>query len=76
MTNLRSHLDPDQPGTVQGPTPFKTEGNEFQVNCGMCGAIVFVNEDMYRFAKEGIDAGLENPFKCDACEEEEDQLFY
>ena len=75
MTNLRSYIDPDQT-TTNVPTQFKTEQNQHPVRCGMCGETFFVSEDVYNFAKEGIEAGLDNPFQCQACEEEYDQLSY
>ena len=76
MTNLRSYIDPDQPTATTNPTPFKTPANEYEVRCSSCGETFFVSESVYLFAKEGIEAGLDNPFKCDECEEAYDQLSY
>lgn len=76
MTNLRSHLDPDQTAAKTNPTTFKTEKHEYEVSCSSCGDSFFVTESMYLFAKQGMEAGLDNPFKCDECEEAYDQLSY
>lgn len=76
MTEVRSHPDPNQPGAFKGPTTFKTDRNEHEVRCGMCGQAIYVDEEMFRFAKEGIEAGLDNPFKCETCEQEYDALSY
>ena len=76
MTNLRSHIDPDQNAAATNPTPFKTEKNEYEVRCSICGEAFFVSESVYSFAKEGIEEGLDNPFKCDDCEEQYDTLSY
>jgi len=75
MTTLRSYIDPDlQPAT--GPTAFMTERNEHEVRCGMCARTVFVDEETYRFASDGINSGLDNPFRCEICSEEHDDLIY
>ena len=76
MNNLRSHLDPDQRSATTNSTSFKTEKYEYEVRCSNCGESFFVTESMYLFAKQGIEAGLDNPFKCDECEEAYDQLSY
>ena len=76
MTTLRSYIDPDQQGALVGPTSFKTERNEYEVHCGMCGRITYVDEETFRRMSEAIQAGLDNPFCCEVCEEEYDDLCY
>ncbi|PWT89228.1 MAG: hypothetical protein C5B55_11705 [Blastocatellia bacterium] len=75
MTNLRSHIDPDR-STAPAPTQFKTAQNDHPVRCSVCGETFFVTDQIYQFAKEGIEAGLDNPFQCPACEEESDEYSY
>ena len=75
MTTLRSYIDPDQyPAT--GPTFFKTERNEHEIRCAMCGRTGYVDEEIFSFVSESINAGFENPFTCEICEEEYDDLVY
>ena len=75
MTTLRSYLDPDQqPAT--GPTSFMTGRNEVGVRCGICARRVYVDEETYRFGSDEIKLGLDNPFRCDICENEEDEWVY
>ncbi len=75
MTTLRSYIDPDQqPDT--GPTSFMTETNEREVRCGVCARPVYVDEETYRSGSDKINSGLENPFRCEICEEEYDDLAY
>jgi len=76
MTNLRSYIDAEQTPDTTSPAQFKTGMNQYEVSCASCGTRFFVSESMYLFAKEGIEVGLENPFKCDDCEEAYDQLIY
>jgi hypothetical protein len=75
MTTLHSHFDPNQQ-TATGPTSFMTERNEHEVRCGMCARSVYVNEETYGFVKEAMDSGLDNPFRCEVCAEEYDDLVY
>ncbi len=75
MTTLRSYIDPDQKSTT-GPTSFLTERNEHEVRCGMCARAVYVDEETFRFVSEAIESGLDNPFRCEVCEEEYDDLAY
>ena len=73
MTTLRSYLDPDlQPAT--GPTSFMTERNEIEVRCGICARPVYVDEETYRFGNDEMKLSLENPFRCEICEDEDDEI--
>lgn len=75
MTTLRSYLDQDQQ-TATGPTSFPTERNEQEVRCGICARPVYVDDEAYRLGNEEIGSGLDNPFRCEVCEEDYDDLAY
>jgi hypothetical protein len=75
MTTLRSYIDPDQQ-TTTGPTSFRTNQNEHKVRCSMCARSIYVNEETYRFVSEAINSGLDNPFRCEDCAEEYDDLAF
>lgn len=53
-----------------------TERNEHEVRCGMCARTVYVDEDTYLFASDAINSGLDNPFRCETCAGEYDDLAY
>ena len=72
MTTLRSYIDPDQQSATTGPTFFKTERNQQEVRCGMCSRVEYVDEETLRFVSDAIKAGRDNPFRCEICEEEDD----
>ena len=74
MTNLA--LIPSQHIATFGPTVFKTERNQHEVRCGMCGRIIYVAEETFGFVSEAINAGLDDPFRCELCKEEYDDLAY
>ena len=73
MTTLRTHIDPG-PQRTPGPTSFPTERNEHEVRCAMCARSVYVDEETFLFANEAITSGLDNPFRCEICAEEYDDL--
>ena len=69
-------LVPNQELSTHGPTVFKTERNQHQVRCGMCGRVIYVEEDTFSFVSDAIEAGLDNPFRCALCKVEYDDLVY
>jgi len=73
MTTLQ--LIPKQTIRTQGPTVFKTERNQHEAHCGMCGRIIYVEEESFDFVSDAIKAGLDEPFRCELCKEE-DYLVY
>ena len=74
MTTLELISNPDI--ATKGPTVFKTERNEHEVRCGMCGRTIFVDEETFGFVGDAIKAGLDDPFRCELCKEEYDDLAY
>ena len=73
MTPLTLHINPTIQDTM-GPTSFMTERNEHEVRCGMCARVGYVDEETYRFVSETINSGLDNPFLCEICSEEYEDL--
>lgn len=57
-------------------TSIMTEEKEHEVRCGMCARELYVNEETYRFYSEALMSGLDNPFRCEVCSEEYDDLAY
>jgi len=76
MEPLRSQLQPQELSGLPGPTMFKTERNEHEVRCGMCGRISYVNDDVFEGIRMAVDSGLDYPFSCEICEKEYDELVY
>lgn len=67
---------PSQHIPTFGPTFFKTDRNQQEVRCGMCGTIIYVDAETFNFVNEAINAGLDDPFRCQLCKEEYDDLAY
>ena len=59
-----------------GPTAFKTERNQHEVQCGMCGTIIYIDGETLSFVEDAIKSGLDDPFRCERCKEEYDDLAY
>jgi hypothetical protein len=75
MVRLKSDLNPDEEkGLTEGPTRYETPVNRFEAVCGMCGGIYYVDEETSERIGAAIEKGLDNPFICDDCEQEYDEL--
>jgi hypothetical protein len=75
MTTLRSQIDQNQQAPIPGASVM-TDDKQHEVRCGMCARELYVDEDAYRFYSEALIAGLDNPFRCEVCNEEYDDLVY
>jgi hypothetical protein len=75
MSTLRSNIDQNQQGTV-APMSIMTDECQHEVRCGMCSRELYVDDDAYRLYMEAINSGLDNPFRCEVCNEEYDDLAY
>jgi len=69
-------LIPSPTLTTYGPTVFKTERNQREVRCGMCGKIIYVDQATFDFVSDAINSGLDDPFRCELCKDEYDDLAY
>lgn len=72
---LRSHIDQNQQTTFV-PTAIMTDKNRHEVRCGMCARELYVDDETYRLYVQTISSGLDNPFRCEICDEEYDDLAY
>ena len=75
MSTVRSYIDQNQQKSP-GATPFPTDTNLHEVRCGMCARELFVDDEGYGLYMEAITSGLDNPFRCEVCNEEYDDLVY
>ncbi len=73
MARLRSQLDPDQQNK-SGPSTFRTKENEYELRCSMCGRLAYVDEETLEGVRTAIEAGADNPFVCENCEEEYEEI--
>jgi hypothetical protein len=72
---LRSTLNPEeQPRPVEGPTRYRTGPNKSELICGLCGDTYFVDDVTFLQAISALEEGIENPFCCEECEAEYEEL--
>ncbi|MGH9872922.1 MAG: hypothetical protein ACRD9S_10710 [Pyrinomonadaceae bacterium] len=72
---LRSTVNPEeQPNFVEGPTRYRKGPNQSELACAFCGDTYYVDEVTFQQAMTAMEEGIDNPFCCDECEEEYDEL--
>ena len=73
---LREEIDPDLSEKYTAFTDQKTGLNQHEIYCGTCAKVFYtdeVNSDQFRRA---LDHDLDNPFVCDDCKREYEELAY
>ncbi len=75
MSTLNSYIDQRRPGVIAAQSNM-TDETQHEVRCGMCARELYVDEEGYRLYMESINSGLDNPFRCEICNEEYDDLVY
>ena len=74
---LRSRLNPEeQSNLVEGPTKFRKGPNQSELVCGFCNETYYVDDVTFNHAISAMEEGLDNPFCCDECEAEYEELYH
>ena len=72
---LRSALNPEQHlNLIEGPTRYRRGPNQLQILCGFCNEGYYVDDATFRQALRAMKEGLDNPFCCGQCEEDNEEL--
>jgi hypothetical protein len=72
---LRSTLNPEeQRNVVEGPTKYRRGPNQFKPACALCNEIYYFDEATFRKVLFTMAEGGDNPFCCDECETDLDEL--
>ena len=75
MSTARSYIDQYQQSPVAAGS-IMTDDKQHEVRCGMCAKELYVDDEGYRLYMEALNSGLDNPFRCEVCNEEYDDLAY
>jgi len=75
MSTVHSYIDQKQQ-PPNSPSAIMTDKHQHEVRCGMCARELYVDDEGYRLYMEAINSGLDNPFRCEVCNEEYDDLAY
>jgi predicted SprT family Zn-dependent metalloprotease len=76
MMRLREEFDADRTETSMQVSGYPTEKARFEVYCDMCGEQFFVDEATSEKISHAIREGFDNPFVCEDCRGEMDELAY
>jgi hypothetical protein len=71
MSTLLSSIDHNQETPV-GLSSTMTETNHHEVRCAMCARELYVDEQNYERYVQALTSSLDNPFRCEVCNEEFD----
>lgn len=75
MTRLRSRLvQEEQSDSIGGPTSYKIGPNQSKLLCAFCNGVYYVDEVTFRQVISALEEGGDNPFCCDECEAEKEEL--
>lgn len=75
MSTLRSYIDHNRQTPIV-PAPVMTDEKQHEIRCGMCATELYVDDEGYRLYMEAMNTDLDNPFRCEVCSEEYDDLAY
>ena len=75
MSTVHANIDQNQQPPNSG-SAIMTDDKQHEVRCGMCAREIYVDDEYYRRYMEAINSGLDNPFRCEVCNEEYDDLAY
>ena len=74
MERLRVYYDADRSEQIIRPTRFKTQQNANEIYCDMCGDGFFIDDVSFEEINKIIEETTENPFICEDCTEEYEEL--
>ena len=76
MMRLREEFDENLAEAAIHVSDYPTEKAQFEVYCNMCGEAFFVDEILFEKVSEALREGFDNPFVCNDCYGEFDELAY
>ena len=76
MLESESKIISNNSGAMITPTKEKLGLNQFGIRCGMCGDLYYVDEATKARIAAADETGPDNPFQCEDCETEYDDLAY
>jgi hypothetical protein len=75
MPQVREKFDPDFVKTNE-PTDYRTDLNCYELPCGVCGRMLYVDETTRRDFERALEHDLDNQFVCAECERDYEDLAY
>lgn len=76
QTKLKEEIDADLAENYVSVTDYITGRNKFEINCGICNMTLYTDKETSERIYRSIEQGLDNPFLCNDCEREFEDLAY
>lgn len=77
MSELRTGLTDEAPCfPLESPTNHRTWQNHYATYCGLCGRILYVDQDTLQRINYVAQTGPDNPMRCESCGVEYDDLAF
>lgn len=75
IPKIRAEFDADMI-EANKQTEYETELNRFELPCGVCGKMLFVDKETLGNYEKALEHDLDNQFICADCEREYEDLAY
>lgn len=73
MPRVKEELDADFIKTNE-PTEYMTDLNRFELPCGVCGKVLFVDQSTVQDLERRLEHDLDHQFICLECEQDYEDL--
>lgn len=74
MNGQRSFYDADRTESFGEPTVFQNDLNQNEVYCSVCGEMFFTDDLSFEKITRTVENTLENPFVCEDCRSEYEEM--
>lgn len=76
QTRLKEEIDDALSENYVAITDYKTPQNRYEITCSVCAKIFYADQAAYESFSRAVEQALDNPFICDECEREYEDLAY
>jgi hypothetical protein len=76
QTKLKEEIDADRAENYASITYYRNGQNKYEINCGLCNTTLYTDKETSERICRSIEQGLDNPFLCNDCEQEFEDLAY
>jgi hypothetical protein len=74
QTKLKEEIDADRAENYVSVTYYRNGQNKYEINCGLCNKTLYTDKETSERIYRSIEQGLDNPFLCNECEREFEDL--
>jgi len=73
---LKEEIDGDRAENYVSVTYYINDQNKYEINCGVCNKTLYADKETSARIYRSIEQGLDNPFLCNDCDQEFDELAF